>query len=79
MELKIILETSELKDLASIYKLSYLALSAGADFIKTSTGKGKHGAVLSEFGVMCLALKYYANDKDDLSKGTKAAGGISDP
>jgi len=58
--LKIILETSELKDLSSIYKLSYLALCAGADFIKTSTGKGKHGAVLSEYGVMCLALKDYS-------------------
>jgi deoxyribose-phosphate aldolase len=79
VELKVILENSELKDIASIYKLSYLSLCAGADFIKTSTGKGKYGAILSEFIVMCLALRDYSVDKDDTSKGIKAAGGIQEP
>lgn len=57
IKLKVILEICELKDLASIYKLSYLSLLAGADFIKTSTGKGKSGADLTSFAVMCLAMK----------------------
>jgi len=39
--LKVILENCDLKSLESIYKASYVALEAGADFVKTSTGKLK--------------------------------------
>jgi len=76
--LKVILETCELKSLESIYKLSYLSLMSGADFIKTSTGKGSHGAKLEHFIVMAMALRdfliYNANTK---LRGIKPAGGIS--
>lgn len=76
--LKVILENCELKGLDSIYKLSYLSLCAGGDFIKTSTGKGKWGAKLDEFGVMCLALRDFLEKRKDKAdiRGIKAAGGI---
>ena len=75
-----ILENCDLKGLDSIYKLSYLSLCAGGDFIKTSTGKGKWGAKPDEFAVMCLALKDFLETRKDKSevRGIKAAGGISD-
>ena len=44
VSLKVILENCELNGLEDIYRLSYLALASGANFIKTSTGKGKYGA-----------------------------------
>lgn len=47
VHLKVILENSEIEKLSEIYKLSYLSLCAGGDFIKTSTGKGKYGAKLN--------------------------------
>ena len=73
-----ILETCEIDDLASIYKLSYLSLLAGADFIKTSTGKGKHGAKMDHFVVMVLALRDYLIDENIKTiRGIKPAGGIS--
>lgn len=65
--LKVILENCELKGLDQIYKLSYLSLCAGGDFIKTSTGKGKWGAKLDEFGAMCLALRDFLKDRKDKS------------
>lgn len=77
--MKVILENCELKGLDSIYKLSYLSLCAGGDFIKTSTGKGKWGAKLEEFGAMCLALRDFLKTRDEFDvRGIKAAGGISD-
>ncbi|KAL4504547.1 hypothetical protein ABPG72_009993 [Tetrahymena utriculariae] len=76
--LKVILETCELLSLSSIYQLSYEALQNGADFIKTSTGKGKHGATLEHYTVMCLALRDYNAHTHTDHKGIKAAGGISD-
>lgn len=75
--LKVILETCELLSLSSIYRLSYEALQNGADFIKTSTGKGKHGATLEHFTTMCLALREF-NVTTHSKRGIKAAGGISD-
>lgn len=77
--LKVILENCDLKGLDSIYKLSFLSLCAGGDFIKTSTGKGKHGAKLEEFGAMCLALRDFmkGRDKNEV-RGIKAAGGVGD-
>ncbi|EGR33759.1 hypothetical protein IMG5_039540 [Ichthyophthirius multifiliis] len=77
VNLKVILETCEIQSLESIYKLGYQALENGADFIKTSTGKGKHGATLEHFAVMCLALRDF-NQQRKQSRGIKAAGGIQD-
>ncbi|KRX08342.1 hypothetical protein PPERSA_03336 [Pseudocohnilembus persalinus] len=79
--LKVILENCELKGgYEAIYKLSYLSLCAGGDFIKTSTGKGKWGAKPEEFAVMCKALKdfYELKHHGGESRGIKAAGGIQD-
>lgn len=76
--MKVILETCELLNLASIYKLSYEALVNGADFIKTSTGKGKHGATLEHFATMCLALRDFEHATGITGRGIKAAGGIAD-
>jgi len=59
VHLKVILEICELKTLTDIYKLSYKSLEAGADFIKTSTGKGSHGSTLEGFAVMLLALSEF--------------------
>lgn len=76
--LKVILENCELKGLDSIYKLSYLSLCAGGDFIKTSTGKGKSGARPDEFIAMLLALRDFLagrKEKNEI-RGIKAAGGV---
>lgn len=73
--LKAILEVCEL-DSWQVYESSKRALNAGADFLKTSTGKGSAGASLEATLVMCLAIKehYEATNK---MVGFKAAGGIS--
>ena len=61
--LKVILETSEIEGgFESIYLLSYASLVAGANFIKTSTGKGLHGATIEHFIVMALALRDFINN-----------------
>lgn len=74
--LKVILETGALKSAALIYKASIVALSAGADFIKTSTGKIAINATPEATCVMCHALKDWY-DKTGIKAGFKAAGGIS--
>ncbi|NDV78446.1 deoxyribose-phosphate aldolase [Dysgonomonas sp. 511] len=74
--LKVILETGALKTASDIMKASILALYSGADFLKTSTGKGYEGATLAAAYVMCTAIKEYA-DKNNRKTGFKAAGGIS--
>jgi len=73
--LKVILETGALKTPAKIWKASCLAMLAGADFIKTSTGKLEPAATLEAAWVMCSAIKNYYN-KTNLKVGFKAAGGI---
>lgn len=75
-KLKVIIETGALKTGSNIMKASLLALYSGADFIKTSTGKGYDGASLEAAYVMCTALKEYAS-KTKIKAGFKAAGGIS--
>lgn len=76
-KLKVILETGELKTPQNIYKASQLAIVAGADFIKTSTGKISVGATLEAFLVMMDAVKRHYQ-KTGRKVGIKAAGGISD-
>lgn len=77
-QLKVILETGVLKDARLIYEASLLAMEAGADFIKTSTGKLEPAATLEAVYVMCLAIQEF--NKVNYAKrniGLKAAGGIS--
>ncbi|MDR1716627.1 MAG: deoxyribose-phosphate aldolase [Prevotella sp.] len=75
-KLKIILETGALKSAKNIMKASLLALYSGADFIKTSTGKGYEGATLEAAYVMCTAIREYTA-KTGRKAGFKASGGIS--
>ncbi len=78
IHLKVILETGELQTLENIYIASNIAISAGADFIKTSTGKIPKGASLDAFYVMLKAIeKHYK--KTGKMVGIKVAGGISEP
>ena len=74
--LKVILETGELSTLDNVRKASDLAMYAGADFIKTSTGKIQPAATLPVTLVMFQAISdfYY---KEGKMIGMKPAGGIS--
>ena len=74
--LKVILETGALKTASMIKKASLLSIYAGADFIKTSTGKQEPAATLEAAYVMCQAIKEYY-DKTGTKIGFKPAGGIS--
>jgi deoxyribose-phosphate aldolase len=74
--LKVILETGELGDEALIRKASEIAIDAGADFIKTSTGKESVNATLPVSLVMIRALRDY-HDRTGYRIGYKPAGGIS--
>lgn len=76
--LKVILETGELKTPDNIYRASQLAIAAGADFIKTSTGKIAVNATPEAFVVMMDAIKEHFNETGH-KVAIKAAGGISDP
>ena len=75
-KLKVILETGALVSPEKIYIASILALEAGADFIKTSTGKEVTAATVEAAYVMTLAIKAYAQ-KSGKKIGFKPAGGIS--
>lgn len=78
VKLKVILETSLLSSVENIARASVLAILAGADFIKTSTGKEGSVATLEAAYVMCRVIKEF--DKAGEGKiGFKAAGGISKP
>ncbi len=74
--LKVILETGELSTLDNVRKASDLAMHAGADFIKTSTGKVQPAATLPVTLVMLEAIRdfYYQEGK---MIGMKPAGGIA--
>ncbi|MEI6219942.1 MAG: deoxyribose-phosphate aldolase [Actinomycetes bacterium] len=73
--LKVILETGELVTLDNVRKASYLAMLAGADFIKTSTGKVAPAATAPVVLVMLEAVRdYFAMTKVRI--GVKPAGGI---
>lgn len=73
--LKVILETGALKTAEAIKKASILSMYAGADFIKTSTGKIEVAATLEAAYVMCSAIKEYHTLTGQYI-GFKAAGGI---
>ncbi|MGL5317808.1 MAG: deoxyribose-phosphate aldolase [Bacteroidales bacterium] len=73
--LKVILETGALKSASLIKKASLLSIFAGADFIKTSTGKMEPAATLEAAYVMCQAIKEFY-EKEGKMIGFKPAGGI---
>ena len=75
--LKVILETGELIEPDLIYKASMLAMHAGADCIKTSTGKIAISATPEAFLVMLDAICLFYNEKKRII-GIKPAGGITD-
>ncbi len=74
--LKVILETGELSTLDNVRKASDLAIQAGADFIKTSTGKIQPAATMPVTLVMLQAIKDHYK-KTGKMVGMKPAGGIS--
>ncbi|MFH1764832.1 MAG: deoxyribose-phosphate aldolase [Gemmatimonadota bacterium] len=74
--LKTILATGELGTLKNVYKASLVCMMAGADFIKTSTGKEKVNATLPVGLVMARAIREYGQ-KTGYQVGFKPAGGIS--
>ncbi len=74
--LKVILETGELVTLENVRKASDLAIHAGADFIKTSTGKIQPAATMQVTYVMLMAIKDHYNATGKMV-GMKPAGGIS--
>lgn len=73
--LKVILETGELGSLENVRKASFIAMFAGADFVKTSTGKISIAATLPVAYVMCEAIKEFY-EITGIKIGFKAAGGI---
>ncbi len=74
--LKVILETGAIPTFEQIWKASVIAMEAGADFIKTSTGKNCGGATPEAAIVMCEAIKEYVK-KSGRKVGFKPAGGVS--
>ena len=74
--LKVILETGLLVSPERIARASLLAMEAGADFIKTSTGKVEVNATPTAAYVMCRCIKAFY-EKTGVRVGFKAAGGIS--
>ena len=73
--LKVILETGVLTNIETIWYASVAAMEAGADFIKTSTGKEQQGDMQTAAYVMCQAIKSYLS-KNGRKVGFKPAGGI---
>ena len=74
--LKVILETGALKTAGNIKKASILAMYAGTDFIKTSTGKQQPAATPEAAYVMCQAIKEYY-ELTGRRVGFKPAGGLN--
>lgn len=76
VHMKVILETGELKTVANIRKATELAILAGADFIKTSTGKVPVAATPMAAIIMCDTIKEYYETTGQMV-GFKPAGGMS--
>ena len=74
--MKVILETGDLKTASNIKKASILSMYAGADYIKTSTGKEKISATPEAAYVMCQAIKEYY-EETGIQIGFKPAGGLN--
>lgn len=68
---KVILESGELQDVDTLYLAARHALDAGADFVKTSTGKIARGADPDAVATLCLAL-----DDHGQRRGVKVSGGV---
>ena len=75
-KMKVILETGLLPSCADIKRASILSMYAGADYIKTSTGKEKPAATPEAAYVMCQAIKEYY-DRTGIQIGFKPAGGLN--
>lgn len=73
--LKVILETGELETFDNVRKASIISMLAGADFIKTSTGKVQPAATLPVTLVMLEAIRDFYNETGKIT-GMKPAGGI---
>ena len=73
--LKVILGTGDLRTLRNVARASLVAMMAGADFIKTSTGKESVNATLPVGLVMTRAIREYA-EETGMAVGFKPAGGI---
>ena len=74
--LKVILETGELKTIESVFNASLIGAYAGADFIKTSTGKVPVNATPETVYVICEALRQFHAQTGKMV-GIKVAGGIT--
>ncbi len=75
-DMKVILETGMLKTAKNIKIASLLSMYAGADYIKTSTGKEQPAATPEAAYVMCQAIKEYY-DETGIQIGFKPAGGLN--
>jgi deoxyribose-phosphate aldolase len=74
-QMKVILGTGDLQTLRNVARASFVAMTAGADFIKTSTGKETTNATLPVGFVMTRAIREYAQETG-MAVGFKPAGGI---
>ena len=77
-QLKVIVESGLLGNYEQIFKASMIAMDAGADFIKTSTGKTTISATPEAAFVMCRAISDFYSETG-IRVGFKAAGGIVNP
>ncbi|HRQ83240.1 MAG TPA: deoxyribose-phosphate aldolase, partial [Azospirillaceae bacterium] len=75
VRLKVILESGAFDDAGALRAAADLALVAGADFLKTSTGKREPGATLDAMGVFYDAIRA-AGRARDVRAGVKASGGV---
>ncbi|MCD6332007.1 MAG: deoxyribose-phosphate aldolase [Bacteroidales bacterium] len=78
VKLKVILETGLLQTAHQIRHASFIAMEAGADFIKTSTGKEKPAATPDAVYIMARAIRDFYSATGKMT-GIKPAGGISTP
>lgn len=76
--LKVIIETGELKEIEPIFNATLISAYAGADFVKTSTGKVPVSATPEAVYVMCEALRQF-RARTGREVGIKVAGGITKP
>jgi deoxyribose-phosphate aldolase len=74
--LKVIIETAELGSYDHVRHAATISMEAGADFVKTSTGKAASGATPGVVLVMLEAIRDYA-ERSGRAVGMKAAGGVS--
>jgi deoxyribose-phosphate aldolase len=77
-QLKVIVESGLMSGYENIFKASMIAMDAGADFIKTSTGKTVISATPEAAFVMCRAIADFYSETG-IKVGFKAAGGIANP